>query len=142
MIGRGPLVVPEDLPKGSKVKHRGMHSEVDLLFQEYATWRWLIRAALSIPVLLLVVGGASRAMDRAPGIEDRGAPDRRLLAGRTPSDGASPSSGPECGWNSMKPYLESLLKDVGGPEGVGLGGDTMNPTQNGIGLTPRSTTDD
>ena len=81
-------------------------------------------------------------MDRAPGIEDRGDPAKRLLAVQTPSDGASPSAGPECGWNSMKPYLESLLKDVGGPEGVGLGGDTMNPTQNGIRLIPPSTRDD
>jgi len=36
----------------------------------------------------------------------------------------------------MKPYLESLLKDVGGPEGVGLDRDSMNPTENGIRLIP------
>jgi hypothetical protein len=113
-----------------------MHSEIDPFFLDYATRRWFIRAALSIPVLLLILVGGGCVMDRSSSNEDRDDPDGRLLAGQTRSDGASPSAGPECGWKSMKPYLESLLKDVGGPEGVGLGGDTMNPTQNGIRLSP------
>ena len=104
---------------------------------KHRTRRWQIRTALPIPVLLLVVGGASRVMDRVPSNEARGADsDRRLLTVQTPSASESSSATPGCGWNSMKSYLESMLEDVGGPEGVGLDGDSMNPTQNGIRLAP------
>lgn len=99
--------------------------------------RWLIRAMASVPALLLVVGGANVVVGWVAGNEGANDRDRRLPAARPPSVTDSPTDSNGCGWESMKPYLESLLEAIGGPEGVDIDSATMSPSQNGIRLHPQ-----